>query len=456
MYAIIDIETTGLSAGKDRITEIAIIQHDGDNITGKWSSLINPECLISPFITRLTGISNDMVATAPRFFEVAAEIVKQLEGRIFIAHNVRFDYNFLQATFRELGFPFHMPHLCTVKLSRALMPGLPGYGLDKLCLALGIINTDRHRAMGDAISTTTLFEHLLSLDNKGVIQKQTIPARPKELANTRIPHDVIDMLPESPGVYYFLDDQKNPLYIGKSINIRKRILSHFNDRKNMELLDNTSDISYELSGNELIALLLESAEIKRHQPRFNRALRKTLFRYGIFQEEDKDGYINLKIRSTHSEDDPITVVTSLNTGKNLLDNLVGRFELCQKLCGLYPAKYACFHYNIGQCRGACAGKESPESYNERAREAIELIGLGDKSFLIMSSGKTKNEIAVIGVDHGKYIGFGFIDKDLVQSREDLVNCISFQSDNRDVQTIIKAFMRESKGYEVIPVEELIH
>ncbi len=161
LYAIIDVETTGGDSRRDKITEVAIILHDGQKISDRYCSLVNPGRPIPPMISRMIGITDQMVATAPKFYHIAREIVELTRDRVLVAHNASFDYYFLKNEFYQLGYEFRLPRICTVRFSRKAFPGLPSYNLDKLCYSLGITITDRHRALGDATATTKLFEMLL-------------------------------------------------------------------------------------------------------------------------------------------------------------------------------------------------------------------------------------------------------------------------------------------------------
>ncbi|MCK7473966.1 MAG: exonuclease domain-containing protein [Rhodopseudomonas palustris] len=221
MYAIIDIETTGLSPVNEKITEIAIYLHDGEKITDSFTTLINPERRISAHITQLTGITNEMVENAPRFWEIAKDIVALTENRIFVAHNASFDYNFIRSEFKSLGYNFSLNRLCTVKLSRKIIPGYKSYSLGNLCNSLNIKVTDRHRAMGDAFATVKLFELLLSKD-KTLRQKTNSKFYNIEASK-------IANLPEETGVYYFYNQQGEIIHAGKSKDIRSRVFSHFNN-----------------------------------------------------------------------------------------------------------------------------------------------------------------------------------------------------------------------------------
>ena len=257
MYAILDIETTGLSPKREKITEIAIYIHDGEKIVDEFSTLLNPEVDIPYRITQLTGINNKMVNDAPKFYEVARKIVEMTEDAIIVGHNVSFDYNFIRKEFREFGYDFQRKKLCTVQLSRKLLPGRRSYSLGKLCNELGIIITDRHRAAGDALATVKLFE---------ILQKVETNIRDLSLKslNSNINPKVIKKLTNEPGVYYFYDADGKLIYVGKSIHIHDRVMSHLTNnrsKKALEMRNRIADIGFEKTGNELLSLLLESNEI---------------------------------------------------------------------------------------------------------------------------------------------------------------------------------------------------
>lgn len=446
MYAVIDIETTGGSALHEKITEIAIYLFDGEKITGEYVTLINPEKSIPPFITRLTGISDETVKDAPRFYEVAREIVELTEGCIFVGHNVLFDYSFIKQEFLRLGYHYKRPVLCTVKLSRKLIPGFRSYSLGNLCNNLGIIIEDRHRAAGDAKATVEVLKKLLSID-------PSLHGVPLDGLNPSLDKDIFSSLPSTAGVYYFHDENGKLLYIGKSRDLRSRILSHIsntNGSRALELRTRIAAISYEETGSELIALLLESDEIKKNAPPFNRAQRRTLYKYGIYSFVSQAGYINLQIAKLTSSGEPHYVFTSFEEASAFMTNLCRRYSLCQKLCGLYHNNGACFYHSVGQCRGACIGEEVPDEYNRRVENALRSLKLPGENMLIIDRGRNDEEKSAVLVENGHYIGFGwfnpeYTDNDLTAIRE----CIHHYSDNRDTQQIIRSHLKNKKIQKLI-------
>jgi len=414
------------------------VLHDGEKITGEFSTLMNPEKKIPYRITQMTGISNQMVHGEPKFYEVAKQIVELTEDRIVVGHNVRFDYGFLRNEFKSLGYDFQRNTLDTVKLSRKLIPGKRSYSLGKLCKELGIDNQARHRALGDALATTELFELLLSIEN-----------HPEELnlkgMSASINKSLVEGLPTTAGVYYFYDSADKLIYVGKSINIHDRVLSHLNNnlhKKAIEMKNVIARVDFQITGSELVALLLESSEIKKHQPFYNRAQRRTYFNYGLYSFIDDGGYLNLKLMKIIDELNPLYTYSSLHEGKEHLTNLTERFELCQKLTGLYETTGACFHYQIHQCKGACIGEEPAEDYNLRVQKALENYHFEKQNFLVIDKGRSDEEKSVVKVEGGKYLGFGFVSE--TGGMDALHESIQPMKDNREVRQIINAYLRKNK------------
>ncbi|MCF6170694.1 MAG: ribonuclease H-like domain-containing protein [Bacteroidales bacterium] len=447
MYAILDIETTGLSPSAEKITEIAIFIHDGKKVVDRFSTLLNPEKKIPYRIIQMTGINNQMVEHAPKFYEVAKRIVELTDNKIVVGHNVRFDYGFIRNEFKSLGFDFQRKTIDTVKLSRKLIPGKPSYSLGKLCQSLGIEDHSRHRAEGDALATVKLFEMLLSIDRD---QLET----DKKGKLNGYNKSLVEGLPKAAGVYYFYNKSGELIYVGKSINIHDRVLSHLNNnlhKKAVRMKNEMAEVDFQLTGNELVALLLESAEIKKHQPLYNRAQRRTYFNYGLYPFTDENGYTNLKVIRILDELNPVYTYGSSHEGKEHLTRLTEEFGLCQKLCGLYDTKGSCFQFQIHQCEGACIGKEEPESYNRKVGDALENYHFGKQNFFVVEQGRSEDEKAIVKVENGKYIGFGFVG---LNGQTDELNgfheCIRPQKDNREVRQIINSFLRKNNNKNLIP------
>lgn len=451
MYAILDIETTGGTADSDRIIEIAILLHDGTKVTEKFSSLIHPEERIPYRISMMTGITDEMVRHSPKFYEVAKQVVEMTEGRTIVAHNAAFDYQFLRNEFARLAFPFQRKKLCTVKLAKKLIPGLDSYSLGRLCERIGIELKIQHRAEDDALATAELFEMLLARDR---LSKQA-PTQPdfSELELKRnIDPAAISHLPETCGVYYFYNAQGDLIYVGKSVNIRSRVLSHFANsttQKAMEMKNHIARIDYAETGSELIALLKESEEIKEYKPFYNRAQRRESNHVGMFHEVDKQGYIRFRLGRVTAKSQPVTTFPGNASARGFMEHLVMKYELCEKLAGIFKAgSGACFKYHIQQCKGACLGKESQEDYNERAKIALQSVAYDHENMIIIDAGRNPDERSVIVVEGGRYLGFGYTTANMREIQW-LRASVKPARDNRDVHAILKGYLTRNA------VEDLI-
>lgn len=458
-YAIIDIETTGGTARHERITEIAVVVHDGERVLDTFSSLINPERSIPWNITQITGITDEMVAHAPKFYEVAKQIVELTEDAIFVAHNVNFDYGFVREEFARLGYTYSRKQLCTVRLSRKVFPGLSSYSLSNLKKHFGIYAEKSHRALDDTLATVALFERILAAQSGSDSIRDLVHHGVKA---AKLPENVtlerLHTVPAACGVYYLHNAKGEVLYVGKSLNIQKRLFEHFADQsaKGEKLRVGVADISYEVTGSELYALLLESAEIKRLLPPVNRAQRMRSFSGGIFSYTDQNGYLCLaygkKTVKNARNFNLVADYPKVDSARGHLMSVVRQFELCYKLCNLDASDKACFHYGIKQCRGACVGEESPEAYNERVGAALfELDRRLQGSFFILEEGRTPGETAVIGVQDGQFIGFGFFETDQPDfgTAEDLLECLNVPFDDPEASRIISAYLDGRKRPRVL-------
>lgn len=449
MYAVVDIETTGGSPKFEKITEIAVYLFDGNRIVDEFATLINPERLIPSHISALTGITNEMVADAPKFYEIAADLIRVTENCIFVAHNVTFDYSFIKNEFRSLGYIYQREHICTVQLSRKLIPGLRSYSLGNLCHELGITINHRHRAAGDALATTRLLEILINNNNaSGMRMFDTLDSKLRKL-NPGLDVQTVKNLPEEAGVYYFYNDRNDIIYIGKSKNIKTRVLSHLSNlssKRAIEMVQRLTSINYELTGSELIALLLESSEIKKHKPLYNRAQRRSLFQYGLYSFYDALGYLNFEIRQNKADESvPLYSFGSKKEALNYVNSNLEKYRLCQKYCGIYKGQGACFHYELMECLGACTGKEPAGEYNKRAGLWLKSLTLENRNMILIDKGRETNEYSVVKIENGKYIGFGFIDQTVaVTNAEQIDNYIVKHNDNHEIQSIIRNYLQNHR------------
>ncbi len=451
MYAILDIETTGGKYNEEGITEIAIYRFDGQRIVDQFSSLVNPERKIQPFVVNLTGINTEMLRNAPKFYEVAKRIIEITEDCILVAHNAQFDNRILTTEFDRLGYPFEKETLCTVELSKKLLPDLPSYSLGKLVRSLGIPLSDRHRAQGDAKATLTLFKMLLAKDTSKEIITKHVRKDPKRQLEPKL-LDMIAAAPSTTGVYYMHNAEGDIIYIGKSRNIKKRLTQHFtnDNRKSKKIQLEVTSVSFEETGSDLIAQLKESEEIKHNKPLFNRALRKSIYSYQLGMSIDEKGYRQLKIEKADSRKQPILTFTNYQQAKAAVYRITEEYQLCQKLTGLHKTQHSCFSYGIKECQGACIGEEAVEAYNARVHTFLEKNSYKNSHMLVIDKGRDVDERSVILIENGNYKGFGFYNLNYqINNPEILRSIISPMKNDRDAQHIIQSYLRKYKVLKIV-------
>ena len=397
-------------------------------------------------MVNLTGINSKMLHNAPKFYEVAKRIVEITEGCIIVAHNSSFDYRILKTEFNRLGYTFKRKTLCTVELSKVLIPDQPSYSLGKLTRSLGIVISDRHRADGDAKATVKLFKMLLNKDLKKEIITQAVKTEQKSKMTSNL-RTIIEKMPTETGVYYIHNETGDIIYIGKSNNIKKRITQHFTgtNSKSKKIQTLVTAVTFEKTGSELVALLKESEEIKKNKPILNRALRKTIFTHALYQFTDHNGYINLQIDRANREELPITTFTNRQSAKSFMHNISEKYELCQKLVGLYKTNSSCFKYEVKECAGACLQEESVEDYNQKVNVLIELHRYDNKNMLIIDRGRYIDEKSVVVIENGIFKGLGFFDLNhQINNTDVLLSLITPMSNNKDNQHIIQSYVRRNK------------
>jgi len=451
LYAIIDIETTGGQFNEEGITEIAIYKYDGYEIIDQFISLINPEKTIQPFVVKLTGINNAMLRSAPKFYEIAKRIIEITEDCILVAHNTSFDYRILRTEFNRLGYDFVKPTLCTVELSKKLIPEQPSYSLGKLVRALGIPMSDRHRASGDALATVKLFQLLLAKDTEKEILIGLIKAEIKSGLSPKL-LDIVESLPNKTGIYYIHNEKGDLIYIGKSKNIKKRVNQHFTGKNNKskKIQAQVYTVTFEETGSELVALLKESEEIKINKPIYNRAQRKSIFQWALYEVLDDNGYLNLKLQKADGRKKEITSYTSLQEGKNSLFRITEKYNLCQKLNGLYETQNGCFQHKINECNGACLGKEASEEYNLRVEEFLNEMSFNNQNKIIVDRGRKINERSAVLIENGIYKGYCFFDLNYqINNMEVFKNILIPMQNNRDTRSIIQGYLRKNRVQKII-------
>ena len=381
VFAFVDIETTGSNPDRDRITEIGIktLANGQESV---WECLVDPQTFIPQNIQRLTGITPEMVTGQPRFDELAVSIKKELEGKIFVAHNARFDYGFIKASFKRLGMDFRPKVLCTVKLSRLLFPQQARHNLDTIIAVHGLEIVARHRALGDA----DLLLQFWRVCEKIFGQARLLEAVNQLVGSASLPPNInqsdIDAIPDTPGCYIFYGENNASLYIGKSLSMRSRVMSHFHSsltvRKEMKLSQQTHRIDFIETTGELSALILESKLIKEHMPSMNIKLRRSKDLYAWQLRKDHAG-LQKPILITHKQlqpglqDDLYGLFYNKKEARAYLAAVAKKYQLCEALLGLEKVDEGkpCFAYQVKRCQGACIGKMSLEIHNLHLQTALQ-------------------------------------------------------------------------------------
>jgi DNA polymerase-3 subunit epsilon len=383
-----------------------------------------------------------MLATAPRFCEVAKKIWTLTEGAVFVAHSVNFDYSFIREEFKSLGGDFKRQKLCTVRLSRKVFPGLASYSLGNICKQLGIEITNRHRAMGDAAATVRLLELCLLHDKDNFFSRSLKKSSHEALLPPHLPIEAFNRLPDRTGVYYFHNEKGDIIYVGKAINIRKRVLSHFSGpaTSRLSFISSIADITFTLCGTELIALLLESSEIKRLFPLYNQAQKFERNNYILTEYTDQKGIRHLLFTRNNKKLKAITHFRSFDSAREFIFKLIREHKLCPKFCGLYSSAGPCLDSRQGNCNGICDEKEDVKEYNKRVNAAIRKINKKLQTNLIIDSGRSFGEKSVVLIEEGVYKGFGYFSEEMiVDTPEKAKAVIQPFKHNPDVQRILDSW-----------------
>lgn len=377
--SFVDIETSGSNALNDRIIEIAVIQVENGEVVNTFDTLVNPEGPIHPYTTYLTGISAEDVENAPTFSEISDDLYDMLKDTLFVAHNVRFDYGFIKNELGRLGYTFSTKQLCTVKLARKLYPGHQRYNLDSIIERHNIECEARHRAMGDTQVIHAFYQQSIETFGEEKVMQAVCKICKRPSVPISISENKLGKIPEGSGVYIFRDKNNAPLYVGKSVNLRNRVLSHFSsdylNSTDMKLAKDAHNIETIETSGEMSALLLESSLIKDLQPIYNRQLRRQTKMIALVQEETTDGYLTLNLIQTNELDvkhieNLVGVYRSHKQAVDFLRQISKDFQLCNKLLGIEKTKKSCFGYQLNACKGACLGEENHLAYNIRFIQAV--------------------------------------------------------------------------------------
>ncbi len=436
MYAIVDIETTGGYASANGITEIAVYIHNGERVVKHFETLINPQRAIPRFITGLTGIDDAMVEDAPTFDDIADVLFDLLNDKIFIAHNVNFDYSFLKHHLKESGYELTAKKLCTVKLAKKVFPGLPSYSLGNLCRLLQLPITNRHRAGGDAKATVKLFEFCLGNNGIEHIDQMLKRSSADQWLPLHLTKNDILQLPVCPGVYYFLDAKDKVVYVGKAVNIRKRVSSHFThndpDRKRQNFLRTIHKVKFKACSTELEAIVLESAEIRKLWPKFNVSQKQPLQKYALYMFEDGRGYIRLAIDKKKKHFPSLYNFNLLHEGLVMLNKMIAEFELHEKLCFIDKTPFTEKDFEF---------IDPPNIYNGKIKKAIEALNEQLPTFAVLDDGIKEDEKLCLLVERGNFWGMGYVSStQKITSAAELKNYLQPFADNDTIRNSIYSFV----------------
>ncbi|MBY0482050.1 MAG: GIY-YIG nuclease family protein [Chitinophagaceae bacterium] len=427
-FAVVDIETTGGFPEQHGITEIAIVLMDGNEIEGKFSTLVNPHQPIPPFIANMTGISDEMVSKAPSFEAVAEKIYQLLQDRIFVAHNVNFDFSFVKYHLQSAGHHLQSPKICTIRMSRKVFPGFRKYGLGHLTRELGIRIEGRHRAGGDALATAQVLQLIMEKDGMHVIKDMLKKENRLQILPPNLPGQQVKDLPKEPGVYYFKDQKEKVIYVGKAKNLQKRVVSHFTgldiSKKRQEFLRNIYSISYKICPTEFAASLLESVEIKRLWPIHNKSQKRYEQLWGIYHFEDSRGFLRLAIDKKQKHTQPVASFSLLTDAHRMLWKLVRDFKLHPVLCFLDQTAIETY--------------PDADEYNMAVLSAIHWIQSKKETYLI----REKNNCVL--VEEGRFYGMGAIDHQMEMTElETIKSMLTEYPENEVIKSMIRNFIERN-------------
>lgn len=430
-FAIVDIETTGLYHQGHGITEVAVVCPDVDPNAIAFHSLVKPERSVPGHITHLTGIDDKLTESAPSFEEIADSLMDVLEGRIFVAHNVNFDYQFLKAAYQKLGKPFRLHRLCTMRYSRKLMPQLRSHRLGVVCKALGVTNHNVHRAGGDTIATAEVFQKLRDRDEGNILGDLLKQNNTAALLPPQIDRETVLTLPEAPGVYYFENESRNIIYIGKAKNLKKRVLSHFtssgSSRRKQLFQREIKRVKHRQTLSEYEAFLLEDAEIKTHWPKYNRAQKERVFHFNIVPYETKVRELKLGILKRR-EPNALPSFNSFIAAKNWLYRDLLEWEISPEVAGFMPPEDF--------------ERTSREKETEHLLQFIEHHKMEREASFVLREETGAERCHAVAVLKGKYHGFGVLENG-TQPAADLVEK-SFRRapDSPTVRAIIRRMIND--------------
>ena len=445
MFAIVDIETTGSYAGRHSITEVGIVLYDGTTIVEEYESLVNPNQEIPMHIQSLTGITNEMLVDAPTFEEIAPEIDRLLKDAVFVAHNVHFDYSFIKKAMEECGYTIGSKRLCTVRYARKVIKGLRSYSLGNLCKHLEIVHEHAHRAMGDTMATVRLLRYLIDADEKNELEGLLKQNSGEVKLPLHLDKSVFDNLPETPGVYYFKDNKGKNIYIGKAKNIKKRVATHFlthtEKKTHQAFKQEIYTIDYELMGSELLAALHEDHEIRHYWPKYNKAQKKPLKRFGVLSYQDLGGNWRLGVQQLRIGQQAIIVFHQYYSARQWIFELVEEHRLSAKFCDLPMLDHL-------------GNDITDEEHNKNFAQMLIALQERKRSFVILENGRHEDENSFVLVENEVYIGIGFFDANAtITKRKELDAFLDKKKSSATAQSIIEHYLTKKKTTNLIRLEE---
>lgn len=450
MYAIIDIETTGGKFNEEAITEIAIFRYENFEIKDRFISLVKPDRKIQPYVSKLTGIRENMLSNSPKFYEIAKQIIEITSDCIMVAHNAEFDYRMLRTEFKRLGYNFKRKSLCTVKLSKNLIPNLKSYKLGNLVKELGIPISNRHRAFGDAMATLKLFELLVQKDKKKLIINSLVDKSNRKNIKSKF-IKIIDHCSTETGVYYIYD-KTSIIYIGKSKNIKKRITNHLasKDSKSSKIQRSIERIIFEETGSEIIALLKEDQEIKENQPKLNYKNKLLDFPIGLRLIINNNGYNTIKIEQILPSNKYLYFFKSKAEAIKKIRFWIKKYNLCENLTSLNNNKKICSKYHLKSCNGACLMKENKVEYNRRINILIDNLKFKYDTFLMIDKGRNLNEKSFVYVKNHKIKGYGYYELNhQIKTVKNIKQRLVEIDHNSDKYSILHGYIRKNKHKHII-------
>ncbi len=450
MYAILDIETTGGDYNEEGITEIAIYKYDGIKVVDQFISLINPLKEIQPFVVKLTGINSKMLSNAPMFHEVAKRIVEITKDSILVAHNASFDYRVLKMEFSRLGFNFERKTICTVILSKILLPNQPSFKLGNLIRNLGIPFSNQHRAYGDAKATLKLFEILLEKDVKKTIVKKNIE-RLNFSIKTNHYSKIIDSLPTEMGVYYIYNKKNEIIYIGSSKNIKNQVSNHLiSNKKESKIVQKlVSKVTYSITGGKLLTLLKEQNDIKKNKPHLNNSMKYRIFPVGIRIKEDSN-YPKLIIEQVKNNTNYIAVFKNKKLAELSLAEWNNEFGICLRKTSLKNTHKDCCNIELKQFNSNHICSDSPEIYRRKINTLIKSLSYPYSNFLIVEKGRKNGENAFIYIENNKFNGYGYFDLNYqIKNKSQIKNRLISVNENHDAKKLIYTYLSRKKYLKLI-------